>query len=43
MESDQHFPSYVGGGDLWGEPDPPPPLKWWQFIIQLLTFDMVRF
>jgi hypothetical protein len=33
----QHFPNYVGGGDLWGEPDPVPP-KWWHRIVRALLF-----
>lgn len=27
-----HFPTYVGGGDLWGEPEPPQ-LNWWQRLL----------
>lgn len=36
------LPQYVGGGDLWGEPDPPP-LRWWQWLIQAVTLDFIRF
>lgn len=38
-----NFPIFTGGGELWTPPDPPPSLKWWQFLIQLLTFDLIRF
>lgn len=27
-----HFPQYVGGGDLWTEPEPPR-LNWWQRLL----------
>jgi hypothetical protein len=41
MQSDQRFPMYVGGGNLWEEPIPAP-LTWWQWLIQAITFDLVR-
>lgn len=41
MTQESNFPTYVGGGDLWEEPIPSP-LKWWQWCIQALTFDMIR-
>jgi hypothetical protein len=35
-----NFPRYIGGGNLWEEPIREP-LKWWQWLIQAVTFDLV--
>ena len=30
--ANQHQPNYIGGGDLWHEPEPPRQPWWWRLL-----------